>query len=196
MPPATRTSYRALLASVVALYREEPVLRRRGLYGALGFAGFSTLWTSVAFLLDDEYGYGEAMVGLFGLLGVAGALAAQFAGRLADRGWARVSTLGFFALVAVSWIVLAAGERSLAAVVVGIVLLDLARQGRAHLQPERGLPAAPRGPQPDDHRLHVRELHRGRGRLGLVGRVLRPGRLDRGVRRRASASRCWRWSPG
>jgi predicted MFS family arabinose efflux permease len=132
VPPATRTSYRALLASVVALYRAEPVLRRRGLYGALGFAGFSTLWTSVAFLLHDEYGYGEAMVGLFGLLGVAGALAAQFAGRLADRGWTPVATLGFFALVAVSWVVLAAGERSLAAVVVGIVLLDLGANG-AHI---------------------------------------------------------------
>jgi predicted MFS family arabinose efflux permease len=132
VPPATRTSYRALLASVVALYREEPVLRRRGLYGALGFAGFSTLWTSVAFLLHDTYGYGEATVGLFGLLGVAGALAAQVAGRVADRGWTPVATVGFFALVAVSWVVLAAGERSLVAVVAGIVLLDLGTNG-AHI---------------------------------------------------------------
>lgn len=130
--PATETSYPALLASVVALYREEPVLRRRGLYGALGFAGFSTLWTSLAFLLDDVYGYGEAAVGLFGLLGVAGALAAQSAGRLADRGWAPVTTVGFFATVAMSWVVLAAGERSLAAVVIGIVVLDFGVNG-AHI---------------------------------------------------------------
>jgi predicted MFS family arabinose efflux permease len=136
VPPATRSSYPALLASVVALYREEPVLRRRGLYGALGFAGFATLWTSLAFLLHDTYGYGEAAVGLFGLLGVAGALAAQFAGRLADRGWAPVTTIGFFAAVAVSWVVLAAGERSLAAVVVGIVLLDLGANG-AHISNQR-----------------------------------------------------------
>jgi len=130
--PSARTSYRALLASVVTLYREEPVLRRRGLYGAIGFAGFSTLWTSVAFLLHDEYGYSEAVVGLFGLLGVAGALAAQSAGRLADRGWAPVTTLGFFVLVTVSWVVLTVGERSLAAVVVGVVLLDLGANG-AHI---------------------------------------------------------------
>lgn len=130
--PSARSSYPELLASVVALYREEPVLRRRGVYGALGFVSFSTLWTSLAFLLDDVYGYGEAAIGLFGLLGVAGALAAQFAGRVADRGWARVATLGFFVVVAVSWVLLAAGERSLAAVVVGIVLLDLGIQG-AHI---------------------------------------------------------------
>jgi predicted MFS family arabinose efflux permease len=130
--PSATTSYRSLLRSVFTLYREEPVLRRRGLYGALGFASFSTLWTSVAFLLDDAYGYGEATVGLFGLLGVAGAAAAQFAGRVADAGWARVSTLGFFVALALSWVVLAGGEHSLAALIVGIVVLDLAVQG-AHI---------------------------------------------------------------
>jgi len=66
--PSTTTSYPSLLASVVALYQEEPVLRRRGLYGALGFASFASLWTSIAFLLKDSYGYGEAAIGLFGLL--------------------------------------------------------------------------------------------------------------------------------
>ena len=130
--PATTTPYPTLLASVLRLYREEPVLRRRGLYGALGFASFSTLWTAVAFLLEDTYGYGEAAIGLFGLLGAAGAVAAQFAGRIADAGWARVSTLGFFLALAASWGVLALGSRSIAALVVGIVLLDLAVQG-AHI---------------------------------------------------------------
>jgi len=130
--PSTTSSYPSLLASVVTLYREEPVLRRRGLYGALGFAGFSTLWTSVAFLLKDAYGYGEAVIGLFGLLGVAGAVAAQFAGRVADAGWARVATLGFFVVLAISWGVLAQGAHSLPALVLGIVLLDFAVQG-AHI---------------------------------------------------------------
>lgn len=132
VPPAVRTSYRRLLGSIVSLYREEPVLRRRGLYGALGFASFSTLWTSVAFMLDEAYGYGEATIGLFALLGVAGAGAAQFAGRVADAGWARVSTLGFFVTLAVSWAVLVPAEGSLVALIVGIVLLDLAVQG-AHI---------------------------------------------------------------
>lgn len=130
--PSAKATYPELLASVVRLYREEPVLRRRSLYGALGFASFATLWTSLAFLLRDEYGYNEATVGLFGLLGVAGALAAQFAGRVADAGWARVSTIGFFVTVTVSWAVLTMGERSLAALIVGILLLDLAVQG-AHI---------------------------------------------------------------
>jgi predicted MFS family arabinose efflux permease len=132
VPPTSDVSYRVLLASIVTLYREEPVLRRRGFYGALGFAGFATLWTSLAFLLDDAYGYGEAKVGLFGLLGAAGAGAAQLAGRVADTGWARVSTAVFFVIVLVSWAILAAGEHSLAWLIAGVVLLDLAAQG-AHI---------------------------------------------------------------
>ena len=132
VPPSVHTSYRELLGSVLVLYREEPVLRRRGLYGALGFASFSTLWTSAAFMLDDAYGYGEATIGLFALLGVAGAVAAQFAGRIADAGWARVSTLGFFLALAASWAILFPAESSLVALVVGIVVLDLAVQG-AHI---------------------------------------------------------------
>jgi predicted MFS family arabinose efflux permease len=130
--PSVRTPYRELLASIVVLYREEPVLRRRGLYGALGFASFSTLWTSAAFMLDDAYGYDEATIGLFALLGVAGAVAAQFAGRVADAGWARVSTVGFFLTLAASWAILVPADRSVAALVVGVVLLDLAVQG-AHI---------------------------------------------------------------
>ena len=130
--PSVRTPYRALLASILVLYREEPVLRRRGVYGALGFASFSALWTSAAFMLNDAYGYDEATIGLFALLGVAGALAARFAGRVADAGWARVATLGFFVALAASWAVLVPADRSVAALVVGIVVLDFAVQG-AHI---------------------------------------------------------------
>ncbi|MFC7614963.1 MFS transporter [Actinokineospora soli] len=86
----SRLGYRALLRSVVAIVREEPVLRLRCLYGFLCFAGFSALWASVAFVLaGPPHGFDEPLIGVFGLLGVVGAVAARVAGRFVDRGGRR-----------------------------------------------------------------------------------------------------------
>jgi MFS family permease len=75
------------------------------------------------------YHYSEATIGLFGLVGLGGALAAQFAGRMADRGKHHMSTGLFFGLMLVSWAAIAAGSTSLAALIVGIAVLDLGVQG-------------------------------------------------------------------
>jgi predicted MFS family arabinose efflux permease len=80
-------SYLSLLASVVRLFKQEPVLRLRAVLGLLSFALFSLFWTPLAFMLGEPpYAYSDATIGLFGLVGAAGALAASWAGRLADRG--------------------------------------------------------------------------------------------------------------
>jgi predicted MFS family arabinose efflux permease len=128
--PSTDLSYPALLRSVARLVREQPVLRMRMAYGALGMAQFSVLWTTIAFLLGGHpYNYGEASIGLFGLVGLAGALAAQFAGRMADRGHHHLSTGLFFSTMLLSWGAIAAGKTSLAALIVGIAVFDLGVQG-------------------------------------------------------------------
>lgn len=126
--------YRRLLASVVALLRTEPVLRLRSVLGALVFATFNVIWTSLAFLLaGPPYHYGEAVIGLFGLLGAAGALAAVFSGRLADRGLERVVTGASLLATVASVGLLALGSQRLWAVVVGIVVADLGIQA-VHIQ--------------------------------------------------------------
>jgi len=124
-------SYRQALRSIVAIVREEPVLRRRMAYGTAGFAGFSVLWTSIAFLLaGDPYGYNEATIGLFGLAGLVGAMAAQGAGRLYDSGRTRLSTGAFLAAILAGWGLLLLGTGSVAAVIAGLVVLDLGVQGQ------------------------------------------------------------------
>jgi predicted MFS family arabinose efflux permease len=130
-PPVTDLPYRVLLRSVAALVRDEPVLRRRMVYGALGMASFSVLWTAIAFLLSGApYHYGEGTIGLFGLAGLVGAGAAQGAGRLADRGRSHAATGAFLAAIAVAWVLIALGSSSLAALIAGVVLLDLGIQGQ------------------------------------------------------------------
>ena len=126
----TKLRYRELLASVVDIGREEPLVLRRGLLGALGFACFSVFWTSAAFVLaGPPYPYGEAVIGLFGLLGVAGALMASYAGRLADAGHTQSSRGALLVLMAASFALLAWGGHHLAPFVIGVVVLDLAVQG-------------------------------------------------------------------
>jgi predicted MFS family arabinose efflux permease len=130
MPQAEPVRYRAALRSVLALIAREPVLRQRMALGALGFGCFSVLWTSIAFLLGAHpYGYDEAVIGLFGLAGAAGALIAPVAGRLTDQGRGRFALGGFLATLLVSWGLLALGKSSLIALIVGIVVLDLGVQG-------------------------------------------------------------------
>ena len=130
VPPRIDLSYRGLLASVAHIAREEPLVLRRGALGALGFACFSVFWTSAAFVLAGApYHYGEGVIGLFGLLGVAGALMATYAGRLADAGHAQVSRGVLLALMAGSFALLAWGGHHLAPFVAGVVALDLAVQG-------------------------------------------------------------------
>ena len=122
--------YGALLGSTITLFRTEGLLRRRILFGALGMAAFSAFWTTMAFVLSGSpYHYGAATIGLFGLVGAAGALCANVAGRWADRGLTRATTLAFAALVAGSFLPLWLGRHGLAMMIVGILVLDVGVQG-------------------------------------------------------------------
>ncbi|MYU56623.1 MULTISPECIES: MFS transporter [Streptomyces] len=129
LPVPPGSSYPRLLASVASLVRTEPFLRRRMAIGAAGFAAFQLLWTALPFMLAKEpYGYSPAIIGLFGLLGAAGALCAQPAGRLQDRGLAHTATGLLLTAIVASWALLA-GHEILALVIAGILLLDVGVQG-------------------------------------------------------------------
>ena len=125
----TRLHYGQLIGSIAGLFVRYPVFRRRSLLGFLIFAMFSVLWTSLAFLLSAEpWTFNDATIGLFGLAGAAGALAARPAGGMTDRGYGgRLTLIGVFALL-LSWGLLGLGGFSLIALAAGIVLLDLALQ--------------------------------------------------------------------
>ncbi|MEO6917652.1 MAG: MFS transporter [Collimonas sp.] len=119
-------SYPRLLTSILTLFVAEPVLRIRALLGAIIFAVFSVLWTSISFLLAAApFNYSDGTIGLFGLVGAAGAMAASHAGRLADRGKAGSSTTIGLALLLLSWLPLLFAKSSLLALIIGILVLDL-----------------------------------------------------------------------
>lgn len=129
-PGNSSLSYPHLIGSVITLLRDEPVLRAKAVLGGLIFAGFSVFWTTLAFLLaGPDYGYGTAVIGLFGLIGAAGALAANLAGKLSDRGHGTLASWGGLVMLLASWLLMWAAPHSLWLLVVGVLLLDIAVQG-------------------------------------------------------------------
>ncbi|MBE9918135.1 MFS transporter [Paenibacillus donghaensis] len=91
--PSADTRYTALLGSMWHLLRTTPILRRRAAYHACVFATFSLFWTTVPLLLSGPtFHFSQKGIAVFALVGVAGAVAAPIAGRLADRGWTKPAT--------------------------------------------------------------------------------------------------------
>ncbi|MEC5306416.1 MFS transporter [Bacillus thuringiensis] len=122
-------SYPQLIRSVLALFIQERTLRVRSVLAMLIFADFSILWTSLVLPLSTPpIALSHSAIGAFGLVGVAGALAATRAGKLADQGYGQRTTGIALALLLISWLFISYIEQSLIALVIGIVLLDLAVQ--------------------------------------------------------------------
>ena len=122
-------SYPQLIRSVLTLFIQERTLRVRSVLAMLIFADFSILWTSLVLPLSTPpIALSHSVIGAFGLVGVAGALAAARAGKLADQGYGQRTTGIALALLLISWLFISYMEQSLIALVIGIVLLDLAVQ--------------------------------------------------------------------
>jgi predicted MFS family arabinose efflux permease len=127
--PRNQDSYQALIRSFFKLFMTEPVLRIRGLLALLIFAAFSVLWTSMVLPLSaPPLSLSHTAIGMFGLAGVAGALAARRAGRWADQGLGQRVTGISLGLLTLSWLPITFAETSLIALVCGVVLLDFAVQ--------------------------------------------------------------------
>ncbi|WP_054893586.1 MULTISPECIES: MFS transporter [unclassified Pseudomonas] len=126
-PLGQRQRYRALLRSMAVLLRDDRLLRQRGVFALLIFAAFSVLWSSMVLPLSALQ-LTHTQIGLFGLAGVAGALAASRAGRLADRGLGQRTTGLALGLLTLSWLPSLFVGQSLLALVAGVVMLDLAVQ--------------------------------------------------------------------
>jgi predicted MFS family arabinose efflux permease len=134
MPASGRevgAGYAAALRAAARLARNEPVLRWRSLIGAAQFAAFSCFWTTVTFLLSGRpFGYSQYGIGLFALVGAAGASFALLGGRQLDRRrnlrWP-VTGAGVAALAG-SFGLIAAGSRSLAWLILGALVMDASSQ--------------------------------------------------------------------
>jgi len=122
-------SYLALIRSLFTLLGSERILRIRGLLALLIFADFSVLWTAMVLPLSaPPLSLSHTAIGLFGLAGLAGALAARRAGRWADQGLGQRVTGIALVLLTLSWLPIGFAETSLLALACGVIVLDFAVQ--------------------------------------------------------------------
>ncbi|QMW65265.1 MFS transporter [Mumia sp. ZJ1417] len=125
-------AYPRLIGSTLALFATQPVLRRRALVGALSLASFNTFWTASTFLLATSYGWAEAAIGAFGLMGIAGVVATPVAGRLVDAGRARTVARASTLALPVAWGAIAlgggGGTVGLWWLLLGVLVLVVAQQ--------------------------------------------------------------------
>ena len=128
MRPTYKGTYGSLMKSLIYYFKSEPLLRLAALRGALSFAGLSAFWTTLVFLLEDSFGYGSGVAGTFGLLGVAGALAATVVGKMNNRVSKNRIIIFSAILMIISWGIFSLSAHSIIGLIIGAILVDLGMQ--------------------------------------------------------------------
>ncbi|GAC1461007.1 MAG: MFS transporter [Chamaesiphon sp.] len=127
--PSLAVSYGQLMRSLIGLIRKQPILREASVLGAMCFGSFSAFWSTLVFLLGQPpYHYGSEVAGLFGLVGVVGAMSAPIAGSLADKKSPSLAVGLAIAVTALSFVVFWLFGHQLWGLIVGVILLDLGVQ--------------------------------------------------------------------
>lgn len=129
LQPEFHGSYGSLLRSIVEQFRTLPKLRIAALRGGLVFGSFSIFWTTLVFLLEQPpFHLGSDAAGSFGLVGIAGAVAASYVGKLTDRMNKSSMIIMATLIVLISWAILGFAHASLIGLIIGALFLDLGIQ--------------------------------------------------------------------
>jgi len=121
----TRPSVRNLLLAVPKTHAHNAELRRATLVGCCWFAAFSSFWTALSLHLAlPPLNKGPAFAGGFGLIGIAGAIVAQLAGRASDRWGARRVVFAGLGGALLGFAILCLSSANLAGLALGALIMD------------------------------------------------------------------------
>ena len=128
LAPEYKGSYSNLMLSLWFYFKTEPELRLATLRGGLAFAGLSAFWTTLVFLMEDNFGYGSSITGAFGVFGIVGALGATVVGKLNHR-FNKNNIITFsVSILIISWVLFLFSDFSMIGLIMGVVLVDLGLQ--------------------------------------------------------------------
>lgn len=127
--PKTNLKYYQLIQSMGKIFTKNSILPLSVLsHGFLGII-FSSFWTVLTFYLSDvPFSLNSSHIGLFGLAGAAGAIAAPIAGRYADKIGPLLNIKIAILLIFFSFLLLFFNQNSLPILIIGVVTFDLGVQ--------------------------------------------------------------------
>ncbi|WWD01283.1 hypothetical protein V866_008226 [Kwoniella sp. B9012] len=123
-------SYFGVLWSMAKFFTMYPTLVQACLVSLFSSAVFAGFWTSLTFVLNNSpYHYNSFEIGLFGLLGLIGAILAPQWGRLVDRTHPYLGQISGISINMISMIVALVGaDKNISAVCIAIVGYDMGQQ--------------------------------------------------------------------
>ncbi|KUJ61927.1 MFS transporter [Flavobacteriaceae bacterium CRH] len=128
--PQFQGSYGQLIKSLFTLIKTQPVLREATLINVFSFAQFGAFWTTMVLLLSGEpFHFNSSTIGLFGIVGASGALAAPLVGKMGDKGNSRVAVGYGCLLILISFLIFYFSIESVIGIAIGIVFIDIGIQG-------------------------------------------------------------------
>lgn len=128
--PQFSGNYGQLIQSLFTLIKTQPVLREATLINVFCFAQFGAFWTTMVLLLSGTpFNFNSATIGLFGIVGASGALAAPLVGKMGDKKNPRIAVGYGCLLMLISFITFYFSIESVIGIVIGIIFIDIGIQG-------------------------------------------------------------------
>lgn len=121
-------TYLSVLRSLPVLIKRYRYLRGSAVNAFCLFGVANLFWATLSFLLADRFGYGSAVAGSMGLLGVVSIIAAPMIGRMASTYSPRFNISLSWWLAVMAYVIFSVITHNLIVMMVGIILLDLSTQ--------------------------------------------------------------------
>lgn len=124
-----KLSYPKLLQSIFNVVNQHRAVQVTLAITAFTFATFTMFWTGLTFLLSSApFSYSLTQIGMVGLMGLSGAIAARKVGKLHDRGLSTLGTELALILVTLSLLIAWVAYNSIILVLIAVFCIDVAIQ--------------------------------------------------------------------
>ncbi len=131
--PGFKGNYFVLMSSLIKLFRSQKLVRESAWIGGCTFGALSAFWSTMAFLLEKPpFNYSLSIIGLFGVVGLAGALVSPLIGAINDKKGAKLPMQVGIIIMILGYGILFYGKLSIVIIIAGIILIDVGMQS-AHI---------------------------------------------------------------